>query len=318
MTRRALLGGVMGLGAGALAWAGCGGGGGQFAPVDTGDAGAHSWAADPTCAIDSTDVHGLTSDGRVDVTAAVAWPNRPMEPAPPTATEMLGACAILSTCFNQIGDAGVSSDAEQIKGIASCLDPTTHGFEERAIPEFEQNERWSFKVRAILSKGGCGGVLTMSKRPPGIGCEEHGCWWSEPTPATVTCEGTVASVTGSAATVTRDCASSYTTCSTTSGTGCTDRPRVACQSAGHDRCDGDIKLGCDRCGLVSFHDCSLQGGHCMQSPDGAACIYPAPASCTTAPSCSGSMLTFCSGGAPATVDCVALGLKGCSNGHCTK
>jgi hypothetical protein len=313
-----VLGCVMGLGACATAWAGCGGGNETFAPVDKGDSGAHWWAADPTCAIDSAEVHGLTPDGRVNVTAAEAWPSRPMEPTPPTAAEILSACAILSSCFSQIGDAGVSSDADQIKGITSCLDPTTHKFEERAIPEAEQSERWSFKVRNIIAKKGCGGVLIGSKRPHEAYCEESGCWWTGSSPATVTCEGTIATYNAPTPVGTRDCAGSYATCSTTSPTGCTDRPRVACQSAGKDRCDGDIKLGCDRCGLVSFHDCGLQGGHCVESPDGAACVYPDPAACTAAPSCSGSMLTFCSRGAPTTVDCVALGLAGCSNGHCTK
>jgi hypothetical protein len=262
-------------------------------------------------------VHGLTPDGRVNVTAAEAWPNRPAEPAPPTAADMLGACAILSACFSQIGDAGASSDADQIKGIASCLDPKSHPFEERAIPELDQSERWSFKVHNILSKKGCGGVLIGSKRPHEVYCEEGGCWWSGAMPPTVTCQGTVATFSGGGA-GTRDCAGSYGTCSTTSPSGCTDRARVACESAGKDRCDGDVKLGCDRCELVSFHDCSLQGGHCSENAAGAACVYPDAAACTAAPSCSGSMLTFCSQGAPTTIDCVALGLAGCSNGHCTQ
>jgi len=299
-----LLGCLLGLGAGASAFAGCSGGG-NYAPVD------------PGCGIQSTAVHGVRPDGKVDVTAAEAWPNRAAEPAALTPTEILGACAILSTCFNQLGDAGVSSDADQIKGIASCLNPSTHMWEERAVPEFDKNERWSFIVRAILAKKGCGGVLTGSKRPPGIKCEEDGCYSAGTTAPTVTCQGDIATLTTADGMFTRDCSSSYATCSTVSGTGCTDRPRTACQSTGKDRCDGDIKLGCDGCGLVSFHDCGLQGGHCVENATGgASCVYPS--SCTTAPSCSGSMLTFCVGDAPATIDCVALGLVGCSNGHCTK
>jgi hypothetical protein len=324
MKRATLLGCVVGLGAGICAWAGCGDGGGeQFAPVVVGDAGQDSGAANadaaPGCGIQSTAVHGLTPDGRVNVSAAEAWPSRPAEPAPLTSSERLGVCAINSACFAQIGDAGVSSDAAQIKAIADCLDPKIYSWEERAVPDFDQNERWSFKARSMLAKGGCAGVLTGSKRASGIYCEETGCRWKGSTPATVTCEGTVASIAAADGTVTRDCAGSYATCSTTSGTGCTDRPLVACDRAAKDRCDGDVKLGCDGCGLVSFHDCSLLGGHCMESPDGkAACVYSDPASCTTMPSCTGSTLTFCSGGAPATVDCAQLGLSGCSNGHCTK
>src|SRR6185369_3998041 len=97
---------------------------------------------------------------------------------------------------------------------------------------FDKNERWSFIARAILAKKGCGGVLTGSKRPSGVACEEAGCFSSAATPPTVTCQGDVATLTTAEGTFTRDCSSSYTTCSTLSGTGCTDRPRVACQSAG--------------------------------------------------------------------------------------
>jgi hypothetical protein len=84
-----------------------------------------------------------------------------------------------------------------------------------------------------------------------------------------------------------------------------------------DRCDGDIKLGCDRCGMVSFHDCAVMGGHCVENPTGAACVYPTTGTCTPdQQACSGNVLTACVRGAPVTVDCVALGLKSCANGHC--
>jgi hypothetical protein len=35
-------------------------------------------------------------------------------------------------------------------------------------------------------------------------------------------------------------------------------------------------------------------------------------------SCAGNLLTACVAGTPVTVDCVALGLKGCTAGHCIK
>src|SRR4051812_18589026 len=108
MKTTALLGCLLGLAAGASAFAGCSGGG-NYAPVE------------PGCGIQSTVVHGVRPDGKVDVTAAEAWPNRSAEPAALTPTEILGACAILSTCFNQLGDAAVSSDADQVKSIANCL-----------------------------------------------------------------------------------------------------------------------------------------------------------------------------------------------------
>src|SRR5262249_35123866 len=150
-------------------------------------------AATPACGIMSTVVHGVTADGRVNVSAAEAWPSRPAEPAALTAADMLGACAILSACFSQIGDAGVS-EADQVKGIASCVDPKTHTWEERAVPEFAQNERWSFKVRTILAAKGCGGVLVGSARPPSVTCQEAGCYGEGANP-TVTCQGDVATLT---------------------------------------------------------------------------------------------------------------------------
>jgi hypothetical protein len=102
-----------------------------------------------------------------------------------------------------------------------------------------------------------------------------------------------------------------------SPTGCTDRPPVTCQSAAKDRCDGDIKLGCDRCGMVSFHDCAVMGGRCVENPDGAACVYPNAGPCTPQDqTCAGSVLAACVGGTSVMVDCVGLGLKACSNGHC--
>ena len=74
-------------------------------------------------------------------------------------------------------------------------------------------------------------------------------------------------------------------CSETSPTGCTDRPLVRCTAGGKDRCDGDVKLGCDHCGFVSFHDCSWNGGHCEETGGGAECFGPRDAG--AAPSAAG-------------------------------
>src|SRR4051812_34176795 len=38
-------------------------------------------------------IHGTRADGRVDVTAAQAWPERPPPETPPTAQEVADACA---------------------------------------------------------------------------------------------------------------------------------------------------------------------------------------------------------------------------------
>jgi len=195
------------------------------------------------------------------------------------------------------------------------VDPSSHAAEERVIPEFAQNERWSFNLRTLLAKKGCGGLFMSTARPAGIICQEDGCWWNPALPPpTVQCAGDVATITSGGASSMRDCSHSYTTCSETSPTGCADRPPVTCQSTAMDRCDGDIKLGCDRCGMVSFHDCGVMGGHCVENAGGAACVYPSTGTCTANDqTCSGNLLTACVGGTPVTVDCVALGLKGCAN-----
>jgi hypothetical protein len=265
-------------------------------------------------------VHGIRPDGRVDVSAAEAWPNRPAEPPIVTPSELLGGCAILAACFRlQVPDAGaVDVDKQMADAIRSCVIPSSHGNEERVIPELTQNERWSFNLRTLLAKKACAGLFLTTPRPPGIVCQEDGCWY-DPMMASpsVHCAGEIATLAVGGMSYTRDCSHSYTTCSESSPTGCTDRPPVTCQSAAIDRCDADIKLGCDRCGMVSFHDCGVMGGHCVENPGGASCAYPNAAQCTPMDqACAGNLLTACVGGTPVTVDCVALGLKGCSNGHC--
>ncbi|HKQ69391.1 MAG TPA: hypothetical protein VJT73_08635 [Polyangiaceae bacterium] len=293
------------------------------APDASADGGLFSDAPAPlftTCNIDAAIVHGVRADGRVDVSAAEAWPNRPAEPVAPSPPSLLGACAVLAACFvPKPVDGGVLDvDALSANAIQSCLAPQSHGNEERAIPEFGQNERWSFKVRDILAKGGCAGTIASTKLPEGVVCQEDGCWWN---PAlalpTVTCAGDVASLTTPKGTATRDCSHAFAQCNPSSPTGCSDRGPVTCQSAGNDRCDGNIKLGCDRCGLVSFHDCGVMGGRCVENPGGAACVYPETGACLPKePTCDGKMLTACVGASPVTVDCTALGLKGCERGHC--
>jgi len=274
-----------------------------------------------TCNIDAPIVHGIRPDGRVDVSAAEAWPNRPPEPSLVTPSELLGGCAILSACFFrlQTPDGGiVDLDKQMADAVRSCVNPASHGNEERVIPEFDQNERWSFNLRTLLANKGCGGLFKSTQRPAGIICEEDGCWWNPAlAPPSVTCSGDIATLAVPGNSFTRDCSHSFTKCSDTSLTGCTDRAPVTCQSAANDRCDGDIKLGCDRCGMVSFHDCGLMGGHCVENSGGAACVYPNAGLCTPEnQSCEGNLLTSCVGGTPVTIDCVALGLTGCSNAHC--
>jgi len=297
--------------------------GGAFQAIET-DAGPDAFGDAPfgrtTCNIDAPIVHGVRPDGRVDVSAAEAWPNRSPEPPAVTPTELLGGCAILAACFRlQVPDAGVVDiDKQMADAIRSCVNPTSHGNEERVIPELDQNERWLFTLRTLIAAKGCAGLFRSTQRAPGIICQEDGCWWNPALAApTVTCASDVATLATNTGTFTRACSHAFTTCDANSPTGCTDRAPVTCVSAAQDRCDANIKLGCDRCGMVSFHDCSLMGGHCVESPGGASCVYPNAGLCTPdSQACAGSVLTACVGGMPVTVDCVALGLTACANGHC--
>jgi hypothetical protein len=144
-------------------------------------------------------------------------------------------------------------------------------------------------------------------------CQEDGC--SADAKAAFTCDGDRATkkVQGSAFPVVRDCARSDMYCSTTSPTGCTDRGFVRC-SGGMDRCDGDIKLGCDSCGFVSYHDCSWNKGHCSETPAGAACVPPTDAGgCSGLNSkCNGKRLDKCFAGQLVEIDCADIGLGPCT------
>src|SRR5262249_26965725 len=141
----------------------------------------------------------------------------------------------------------------------------------------------------------------LTPSPVKHSCQEDGC--KAETPYRVTCEGTTAVMTDTlGAVVRRDCARSFTECDPTSETGCTDRHFTQCDpSVGKgDRCDGNVRLGCDGAGQVSYHDCSILGGTCGTLPNGAqGCIYPHDATCTdgeTSLSCDSGGVTSCVAG----------------------
>ena len=109
----------------------------------------------------------------------------------------------------------------------------------------------------------------------------------------------------------RDCLRAGMRCDKSSATGCTDRPLTRCKSGGADRCDGDIKLGCDGCGFVSFRDCSWNGGTCSETADGAKCLAPGDYVGCHTPSCKGTSLSLCVSGRTVTVDCREEGMQTC-------
>src|SRR5262249_21635940 len=67
-------------------------------------------------------------------------------------------------------------------------------------------------------------------------------------------------------------------------------------------------------GLVSYHDCAWNGGHCEESPDGAKCVDASDGKACFLMSndCTGSKLSMCVSGVPTVVDCASFGM------HCEK
>ncbi len=259
-------------------------------------------------------VYGTRPDGRVDVTAAQAWPSRIAEPAPLTPLEVARACVALGSCRDP------SASPATLVGLCALPDAA----EERAIPQHEKNERRSWVLRRALAGASCETLNDIeTERPFDIYCEESGCWWIGTRTPTVTCAGDVATMkVADGRTITRDCSHAYQKCSTTSETGCTDRAPVACDGLGKDRCDGAIKLGCDRSSRVSFRDCTrVAGGTCMENADGSAqCVYPDAKKCSvpSASTCSvdSTKVSVCVAGEPQEVECTALGFTKCDSGRC--
>jgi hypothetical protein len=276
---------------------------------------------DPHCSANpSGPVHGVTADGRVDTTAAQAWPNRPtVDPGPVTDEDVAKACAAYGACLSTFAQPPVSSTDDETIAIATALCTLPDGGEERVIPMGSHNERWSWWIRAIVANPTCDAIAKLqTDRDKDIYCEEDGCWSTAGSKPSVQCTGSVAAIESGGESFVRDCARSYTTCDENSVTGCSDRSPTACDPRGNDRCDGNIKLGCDRNGLVSFHDCALIHATCQESADGAKCVTNPDAGCdTSAQVCTGTQLTLCTFGAKTTIDCAAMGFAGCNRGHCT-
>ncbi len=270
-----------------------------FGPKCTRNAGVCRSGDDVTRSV-STD-----SAGRVATTAREVWPALASQPKLPPPAELARACVRLHSCT--------------LFPMKDCLAPPPS--EENGVPFGTSNERVLFLVLAALDPANdCAALKKLqTERSPSIKCESHGCEWlsaTDPVP-TVTCAGTVATLTAKSGTSTRDCSHAFAECDPASPTGCTDRPLIKCPSTATDSCDGDVQLGCRQIGFVSFRNCALYGGTC--EPTGmagnATCTY-AETCPTVPPSCNGTAARVCTMGQTVEVDCKSLGFTSCTAGAC--
>jgi len=223
-------------------------------------------------------------DGDVAYDAADAWPGKGQEPPALTPSDVLRGCAYLADCWsppegNDLADlhlcvlAAVFSAERAIpwSGYAGLLSHRGHGY---------SNERAETALRcAIDAASDCTQVdRCLTDRDVEIYCEEDGC--RSTSDYSVSCEGSVAQMTGVAGSGDRDCALASAICDESSETGCTDRPFSACpvEPGTPDWCDGQVLLGCDSGAQVTYRDCSRLGGSCVETPSGdSACLYPGKA-----------------------------------------
>lgn len=251
--------------------------------------------------------------GPVAHNASEAFPDKP------ASVPVLSSHEIVQACISYVGCSTADANytfKDRMAAMALCVTNVTWSAE-RAIPMSDlalQNERPEYFVGCVNQHAGdCSAVNACStSRDPAISCQEDGC--QGPADAHVTCQGTVASLETAGRTITRDCAAAYAECDPSSPTGCTDRQYTACPAGDPhvDRCDGNVRLGCDGTGQVSYHDCSRMGGTCGTTPDGHQdCIYTqgsADPSCTDGeiPTCSGTKLDVCVNGRLMSVDAPSL------------
>lgn len=164
------------------------------------------------------------------------------------------------------------------------------------------NERAEFLVRCVLQSTNCTDTnQCLTGRDSAIICEEDGCRVNTGETFTVTCNGTFATLVAGDHQIVRDCARAFAECDPNSETGCTDRPFTACPSGAStaDRCDGNVIIGCDKGGQVTYHDCERMGGVCgMTTAATIGCLYGAEdAECTgdmpQLATCVGTDMTVC-------------------------
>jgi hypothetical protein len=214
--------------------------------------------------------------GPVAHDASEAWPDAPASVPAISAQDIVRACAEIVGCNPPEGSGATPLDA-----VSLCVGQLTWSAE-RAIPVsnlLEWNERAEYVVSCELAHAGDCTAQTdcYSGRDPVIQCQEDGCIATSS--LTVMCNGSVAHLTKtSGSSFERDCSHAYTQCDAASPTGCTDRHFSACPADANpaDHCDGDVRLGCDGAGQVSYHDCARMGGSCGAISGGEGCVYQTP------------------------------------------
>lgn len=242
--------------------------------------------------------------------AGEAFPDKPASVPVLTAEDIVRACALRIGCTTL-----PPTQSGRLAREAGCIYFVIWSAE-RAIPIsswplWYWNERAGYFVRCTLrSAGDCRAIGACgTSRLFDMYCEEDGCDASLGAP--FTCDGSVASIQTDGGVVTRDCARAYARCDPSSVTGCTDRHFTACPPGGTkaDHCDGNVRLGCDRLGYVSYHDCARMGGICGVEPDGReGCIYnggktdPRCQDLAVTPRCVGSKLEACALGQFVSLD----------------
>jgi len=237
--------------------------------------------------------------GPVARTASEAWPEEP------SGVPVLDRLQIAQACARSVSCASTPDDSTRFLAVDLCVNQVEWSAE-RAVPmsgfathTAERAELW---VGCVLQAGSdCQAVAACATgRPSSVDCQEAGCK-NTTTNVTVTCDGSVATFVADGQTSTRDCARAYASCDEQSSTGCTDRHYTSCAPdlPASDRCDGDIRLGCDGAGQVSYRDCRRMGGRCGVVSGGQDCIYSdAPDALCTAKqpasaACEGSLLAVC-------------------------
>jgi hypothetical protein len=242
--------------------------------------------------------------------ASEAFPGKPASLPAISASDIAKSCALYTACT---APSNQSTQADLLFGEGFCINDVNFSAE-RAIPISDlesDNERAEYFVQCVTAHAGdCQAIgACVTTRSSDIYCEEDGCRGRSA--ATVTCRGTVATVHAGGDTFTRDCALAYAKCDPSSSTGCTDRPFTRCPPGGNtaDHCDGNVRLGCDSAGQVSYHDCARMGGTCgTLSNGGQGCIYgggvtdPQCASGDSMPTCSGATLSACVNGQLVSID----------------